>query len=35
MVEVDPSITVTGTRGPVMLLDAFEGRRQLIAYFFM
>src|SRR5690349_8161965 len=35
MVEVDPGLTVTGPRGPVTLLDAFEGRRQLIAYYFM
>jgi hypothetical protein len=35
MVEVDPTITVLGARGPVTLLDVFEGRRQLIAYYFM
>jgi len=35
MVEVDPTITLTGPRGPVTLLEAFEGRRQLIAYYFM
>ncbi len=35
MVELDPSITLIGPRGPVTLLDAFEGRRQLIAYYFM
>jgi predicted dithiol-disulfide oxidoreductase (DUF899 family) len=35
MVEVDPGLTVTGPGGPVTLLDAFEGRRQLIAYYFM
>ena len=35
MVEVDASLTLTGPRGPVSLLDAFEGRRQLIAYYFM
>ncbi len=35
MVEVDASITLTGPNGPVTLLDAFEGRRQLIAYYFM
>ena len=35
MVEVDPSITLIGPRGPVTLLDVFEGRRQLIAYYFM
>ena len=35
MVEVDPAIALIGPRGPVTLLDAFEGRRQLIAYYFM
>jgi predicted dithiol-disulfide oxidoreductase (DUF899 family) len=35
MVEVDGSLTLTGPGGPVTLLDAFEGRRQLIAYYFM
>ncbi len=35
MVEVDPGLEVTGPDGPVTLLDAFEGRRQLIAYYFM
>src|SRR5690349_12367824 len=35
MVEVDPATTLIGPRGPVTLLDAFEGRRQLIAYYFM
>jgi predicted dithiol-disulfide oxidoreductase (DUF899 family) len=35
MVEVDPSITLIGAHGPVKLLDVFEGRRQLIAYYFM
>jgi predicted dithiol-disulfide oxidoreductase (DUF899 family) len=35
MVEVDASLTLTGPDGPVSLLDAFEGRRQLIAYYFM
>src|ERR1700728_5274246 len=35
MVEVDAGLTLTGPRGPVTLLDAFEGRRQLIAYYFM
>ena len=35
MVEVDASLTLTGPAGPVTLLDAFEGRRQLIAYYFM
>jgi predicted dithiol-disulfide oxidoreductase (DUF899 family) len=35
MVELDPSIPLTGPDGPVTLLEAFEGRRQLIAYYFM
>src|SRR5579864_8661340 len=35
MIEMDPSITLIGERGAVTLLDAFEGRRMLIAYYFM
>ena len=35
MVEVDPTITLMGPRGPVTLLEVFEGRRQLVAYYFM
>ena len=35
MVEVDANLALIGPRGPVTLLDAFEGRRQLIAYYFM
>ena len=35
MVEMDPTITLIGPNGPVTLLDAFEGRRQLIVYYFM
>ena len=35
MVEVDPTTKLFGAHGPVTLLDAFEGRRQLIAYYFM
>jgi predicted dithiol-disulfide oxidoreductase (DUF899 family) len=35
MVEVDSTIGLIGPRGSVTLLDAFEGRRQLIAYYFM
>jgi predicted dithiol-disulfide oxidoreductase (DUF899 family) len=35
MVEVDPTTKLIGRHGPVTLLDAFEGRRQLIAYYFM
>ncbi len=32
MVKMDPDIKLTGAHGPVTLLDAFEGRQQLIAY---
>jgi predicted dithiol-disulfide oxidoreductase (DUF899 family) len=35
MVEIDPAIRLIGAQGDVTLLDAFEGRRQLIAYYFM
>jgi predicted dithiol-disulfide oxidoreductase (DUF899 family) len=35
MVEVDGSIRVMGESGAVSLLDLFEGRRQLIVYYFM
>lgn len=35
MVETDPAATVTGLRGPVPLREVFEGRTQLVAYFFM
>jgi predicted dithiol-disulfide oxidoreductase (DUF899 family) len=35
MVEVDSSITLIGPDGQLTLLDAFAGRRQLIAYFHM
>ena len=35
MVEMDPAIALTGPDGPVTLLEAFEGRSQLIAYYFM
>jgi len=35
MVEVDPTIGLIGPHGPLTLLEAFEGRRQLIAYYFM
>ncbi len=35
MVEMDPSLPLIGPDGPVSLLDAFEGRRQLIVYYFM
>ena len=35
MVEVDANLTLTGPNGPITLFDAFEGRQQLIAYYFM
>jgi predicted dithiol-disulfide oxidoreductase (DUF899 family) len=35
MVEVDATTKLIGPSGPVSLLDVFEGRRQLIAYYFM
>jgi len=35
MVEMDATIRLIGPHGPLTLLDAFEGRRQLIAYYFM
>jgi predicted dithiol-disulfide oxidoreductase (DUF899 family) len=35
MVEVDATIELVGPDGPVTLLDVFEGRRQLIAYYHM
>jgi predicted dithiol-disulfide oxidoreductase (DUF899 family) len=35
MVEVDATLTLTGPDGPVPLIEVFEGRRQLIAYFHM
>lgn len=35
MVEIDGAIRLIGENGPVTLLDAFEGRRLLIAYYFM
>ena len=35
MVEVDARIELVGPKGPLTLLDAFEGRKQLIAYYFM
>jgi predicted dithiol-disulfide oxidoreductase (DUF899 family) len=35
MVAVDGTTPLIGERGAVKLLDAFEGRRQLIAYYFM
>ena len=35
MVEVAAGLPLTGPDGPLTLLAAFEGRRQLIAYYFM
>ena len=35
MVEVDANIDLVGANGPVTLLDTFEGRRQLVAYYHM
>jgi predicted dithiol-disulfide oxidoreductase (DUF899 family) len=35
MVEVEADLVLTGPDGPLTLLDAFEGRRQLVAYYFM
>ena len=35
MVEVDAGLELIGPDGPVTLLDAFDGRRQLLAYYFM
>jgi predicted dithiol-disulfide oxidoreductase (DUF899 family) len=35
MIEVDASIPLIGEHGPVPLLEVFEGRSQLVAYFHM
>jgi predicted dithiol-disulfide oxidoreductase (DUF899 family) len=35
MVEVDATLELIGSDGPITLLDAFEGRKQLVAYYFM
>lgn len=35
MVEINATTELIGPNGPVTLLDAFEGRSQLIAYYFM
>jgi predicted dithiol-disulfide oxidoreductase (DUF899 family) len=35
MVEVDAASELTGPHGPLTLLDVFEGRRLLLAYYFM
>jgi predicted dithiol-disulfide oxidoreductase (DUF899 family) len=33
--KIDSAIPLIGERGPVTLLDVFEDRRMLIAYYFM
>jgi predicted dithiol-disulfide oxidoreductase (DUF899 family) len=35
MVEVDATLSLIGPDGPLTVLDAFEGRQELIAYYFM
>ncbi len=35
MVEIDAGTPIIGPAGPTTLLDAFDGRSQLIAYYFM
>jgi predicted dithiol-disulfide oxidoreductase (DUF899 family) len=35
MVEVDAQIPLVGANGPIPLIDAFDGRRQLVAYLHM
>ena len=35
VVEIDGTLPLIGPNGPVTLLEAFEGRRQLLAYYFM
>jgi predicted dithiol-disulfide oxidoreductase (DUF899 family) len=35
MVEVDGATPLIGEHGALSLLDAFEGRRMLLAYYFM
>jgi predicted dithiol-disulfide oxidoreductase (DUF899 family) len=35
MTGVDAGLALTGPHGPLTLLEAFEGRRQLIACYFM
>ncbi len=35
VVEIDAGTTLIGPDGPVPLIDTFEGRTQLIAYYFM
>src|SRR6185437_13583590 len=35
MVKLDAATPLIGKRGAATILDAFEGRRQLVAYYFM
>src|ERR1700751_1412818 len=35
MTEIPADVTVAGAKGKVPFLDAFEGRRMLVAYFHM
>src|SRR5215475_10585917 len=35
MVKVDGALPIIGERGRLALLDAFEGRQMLVAYYFM
>src|SRR6202453_1981936 len=35
MVEMDANLALIGPDGPLTLLEAFAGRRQLVAYYFM
>jgi hypothetical protein len=35
MVELDGTLELTGPHGRLSLLDSFQGRRQLVAYYFM
>ncbi len=35
MVKVDGATPLVGENGPVTLVDAFEGRQMLIAYYYM
>jgi predicted dithiol-disulfide oxidoreductase (DUF899 family) len=35
MVEVDATLELIGPDGPLTLLDAFDGRKQLVVYYFM
>jgi hypothetical protein len=35
MVEVDANLALIGPHGPITLIEVFEGRRQLVAYYFV